>query len=280
MGSRHSTENAREFRNRPPLVDVDSLMPSSSELDHYVRQKYGQPESMDVSPSLRYRHRYVAADDVYEALVSRLVTPSTRWLDVGCGRDIFPSNLDGARALAQEAKCLVGVDPDDNVQDNELLSSYFQGVIEDFETTQKFDLVTMRMVAEHVVEADRCLRKLAELTDKGGLVVIYTPWRWAPMSIAAAIVPFSWHNRLKRIIWDTEEQDTFPTAYKMNTRRDLSRLFAKHDFTEVMFARVDDCSVLTRFPLLNKAEISVRNLFYGMRLLYPEYCVLSAYRRR
>ena len=280
MNSGNERTHAATFRRRPPVIDADGLMPSSAELDAYVRQKYGEPEAMNISPGLRYRNRYVAADDVYEALVTRLITHSTRWLDVGCGRDIFPSNLAGARALATTARCLVGVDPDDNVRENELLTAHFQGVIEDFETTRKFDLLTMRMVAEHVVHADCCVRKLAELTHEGGLVVIYTPWRWAPMSIAAAAVPFSWHNRLKRIIWDTEEQDTFPTAYRMNTRRDLARLFEDNGFMEVLFARVDDCSILTRYPLLNKAEISIRNVFQRIGLVYPEYCILSAYRRR
>lgn len=279
MNDSCETSIVREFRQRKPLLDADSLMPSSAELDTYVCEKYGPPAAMGVSPSLRYRHRYAAADDCYEALVARLVSESTRWLDVGCGRDLFPSNVAGARELARRSRCLVGVDPDDNVLENELLTDRFQGVIEDFETADRFDLLTLRMVAEHVVDAGRCVRKLAELTDPGGLVVIYTPWRWAPMSLAATVVPFAWHNRLKRLIWDSEEQDTFPTAYRMNTRKDLLGLFSNNGFREVLFARVDDCSVLTRYPRLNALEIGARNLCYRANVLYPEYCVLSAYRR-
>jgi SAM-dependent methyltransferase len=269
----------QQFLLRKPLVDTTEVMPGMPLLDAYVCSKYGQPADMDVSPALRYGRRYVAADDCYEALVSNLVSPGVKWLDVGCGRDLFPSNCDGAREIAARAKCLVGVDPDGNVHENELLSARFQGVIEDFETSEKFDLVTMRMVAEHVVDAVRCVRKLAELTAPGGLVVIYTPWKWAPMSIIASLVPFSWHNRLKRLIWDSEAQDTFPTSYRMNTRRDLAVLFETHGFDETLYVRVDDCSILTRYPWLNSAEIGVRNLFCRAAIPYPEFCILSAYRR-
>jgi SAM-dependent methyltransferase len=273
-------ETRPSFRLRKPLLDADGIMPGSQELDAYVCQKYGEPGKMDISPRTRYQAGYVSADDCYETLVSTLVTQSTRWLDVGCGRDLFPSNHAGATVLADRARCLVGVDPDDNVHENELLTVSFQGGIEDYETSDRFDLLTMRMVAEHVVDAERCADKLSELTAPGGLVVIYTPWRWAPLSLIAAVVPYSWHNRLKRLIWDSEEQDTFPTAYRMNTRSDLSTLFESRGFREVLFARIDDCSVLTRFPRLNALEIGVRNVCQRASIVYPEYCLLAAYRRQ
>ena len=272
-------ERSHAFITRPALVDVDGMMPDNFALESYVCSKYGSPSDMGESPRLRYGKRYVAADDVYEALITKLITASTRWLDVGCGRDLFPSNREGARQIAARAACLVGVDPDENIRENDLLTDCFQGAIEDFESPEPFTLVTLRMVAEHVLEPERCVENLARLTTAGGLVVIYTPWKWAPMSLAASIVPFAWHNRLKRLIWDSEPQDTFPTAYYMNTRRDLIDLFTKFGFSESLFSQIDDCSVLTRYRWLNYIEITIRNVFCRLNIVYPEYCVLAAFRR-
>ncbi len=268
-----------KFKIRAPEVDSLHLILSSSELDTYVREKYGPFDTMGPSPALRYRRHFASADDSYECLISKMVHDDSNWLDVGCGRDLFPSNHDGARRLAARAESLVGIDPDDNVHQNDLLSDRFQGVIEDFQTDKKFNLVTLRMVAEHVVNADACVSKLEELTTSGGLVVIYTPWKWAPISIIASIVPFALHNRLKRLIWDSEEQDTFPTVYRMNTRKDLTRLFVNAQFEEVFFAKLDDCSVFTKYLWLNSLEISMRNLFLRSKLTYPEHCLLAVYRR-
>jgi len=268
------------FLLRRPSQDKLSMSVRSVELDDCVTRKYGAPSAMGPSPSLRYRLRFVSADDTYETLVSKLVAEETRWLDVGCGRDLFPSNYAGAKRLAERSALLVGVDPDENVHENDLLTDCFQGTIEDYSTEQKFDLLTMRMVAEHVVDASRCVQKLAELAAPGGLVVIYTPWRWAPMSLMASLIPFSLHNPLKKLIWNTDQRDTFPTAYKMNTRRDLQRLFSGAGFEEVYFGRVDDCSVLTRFLLLNSLEIRARNLCLKLGIPYPEYCLLAVFQRK
>ena len=165
VGDRQQKGTTPDFLVRAPLNDSSGVMPDSSELDDYVCSKYGAPEEMDVSPHLRSRLRYTSADDCYEALVSKLVDSESCWLDVGCGRDLFPSNCTGAKKLAEKAYFLAGVDPDENVHENELLSDRFQGVIEDYESERQFNLLTMRMVAEHVVNADRCVAKLAELTQ-------------------------------------------------------------------------------------------------------------------
>ena len=271
--------SAPQFRLRPPQTDVLGLSPSDDEIFSYFCRKYRQPDGFDESPAVRLRHGFLAASDYYELLVSKLVTAETRWLDVGCGRAIFPSNYREAKALAERCEYLVGIDPDPNVHENDLLTERFQGSIEEYASERKFNLVTMRMVAEHITNADETVRKLAELVDPFGLVVIFTPWKWAPMSIVASIIPYKLHNPLKRLIWDSEARDTFPTAYRMNTRRTLLSLFGSHAFKEVFFCRVDDCSVLTRFPRLNALEIGTRNTLLSLGIPYPEHCLLAVYQK-
>jgi SAM-dependent methyltransferase len=269
----------RQFRVRHPRVDALGLAPTNQELVQYFAQKYEHAGQLGSSPKLRLEHEFVSADDFYETLVSKLVTPGIRWLDVGSGRYVFPSNQPGAKVLAERCASFVGVDPDDNVLENELLTDRFHGVIEDYSTAERFDLVTLRMVAEHIQAPERTVAKLAEITKPGGLVVIYTPWKWAPMSLIASLIPFAFHNTLKRLIWDSESRDTFPTAYKMNSRDTLRSLFTGRGFEESYFADVDDCSVFTRYLGLNAAEISARNLCLKLGVTYWEHCLLAIYRR-
>jgi hypothetical protein len=66
---------------------------------------------------MRRRFGYFTRDVFYEAIVARLVTPNAAWLDVGCGRNIFPSNQHLAQILAERCGLLVGLDPDGTIDE-------------------------------------------------------------------------------------------------------------------------------------------------------------------
>ena len=48
-----------------------------------------------------------------------------------------------------------------------------RGRVEVCDSRHRFDLITLRMVAEHIQDPDRSIARLAELLKPGGLVVIY-----------------------------------------------------------------------------------------------------------
>jgi len=242
--------------------------------------KYRRKPQLDWGPQMRLDFDYFNPDDQYEALLAKLVKPGLWWADVGCGRDIFPSNPKLAAKLAQRCGFLYGVDPDPNVLDNAFVTERFQGLLQDCVTPHRFDLITLRMVAEHITEPDRTVAKLAELTRPGGLVIVYTPNKFSPVSMLAALVPNRYHFRIKRIFWGGEERDTFPTAFKMNTRRTLLRLFRANRFEEVFFSYLDDCRTFNNFRWLNFAELGIWKMLSAMGLHYPENCLLGAYRKQ
>jgi SAM-dependent methyltransferase len=254
-------------------------LPGPDQLAALFRAKYGEPGSTGPSPGRRLRYRYYTPDDVYEALVASLVTPGCRWLDVGGGRDVFPSNPKLATELATRAGLLVGVDPSPNVHDNTFAHRKVQAFIEDFAADEPFDLLTLRMVAEHITKPDAAVAAIARLTKPGGRVVVYTVNRLTPVAAAAWAVPFRFHHAVKTAVWRTEEKDTFPVAYRMNTRGDLRSLFTAHGFREAAFAYLDDCRTLARFRVLNHAELLARSALRAVGLRYPENCLLGVYER-
>jgi SAM-dependent methyltransferase len=253
--------------------------PAPDELPHVYRSRFGDPRRTGSLPRLWHRCKYFAPDSYYEALVDRLVGPKTVWLDIGCGRSLFPSNERLSRALANRCRTLVGVDPDETIEENPYVHVRVRESIEEFETERRFDLVTLRMVAEHVDRPEALAATLARLTRPGGQVVVFTINRWSPVSLAASAVPFRFHHAVKRAFWGTEEKDTFPVAYKMNTRRALRRLFAAHGFREEYFASLSDCRTTHRFRYLHGLELVFERAMNRVGLAYPENCLLALYQR-
>ena len=257
----------------------DSLEP---EFQEYVKRvttsKYGDRPA-GWGPALRARYGYATPDDVYEAAVDAAVKPGCRWLDVGCGRDVFPNHRPLAMRLASRCSELVGVDPDATIQENPFVHRRIQAPLESVKDAGVFDVITLRMVVEHVTDPVAFLSALARLAAPRGRVVVYTVNRWSPVAIATKLIPFRWHHGIKALLWDTEEADTFPVVYKMNTRSVLSLLFARAGFREAAFAYLDDCRTFARFRALNHAELAMWRALQRFGLHYPETCLLGVFER-
>ena len=138
----------------------------------------------------------------------------------------------------------------------------------------------MRMVAEHIDNPVALLETLASVTGKGSIVLVYTIYSWSPIPLMTRITPFSLRHPLKKFLWFTEEKDTFPTSYRMNTRKQLDKLFGDGGFEEVFFSYLDDCRTLARFQPLLTAELATWTALSKVSLRYPELCILGGYRRR
>jgi 2-polyprenyl-3-methyl-5-hydroxy-6-metoxy-1,4-benzoquinol methylase len=262
------------------LLDRDNLFPTEKCLRLLFEEKYSSDYGLGWSPALRSRFHYYTPDDVYEAMVGKLIVDNADWADVGCGHSIFPSNAPLARKLADRARTVYGIDPSVNIKSNPFLTDRFQGSLEDYHGRVCFDVVTLRMVVEHVTDPATFVFSLAKISRSNGLVVIYTPNKWSPISLASRILPFRLHHPIKRFLWSTAEEDTFPVAYNLNTRRMLKRHLAAVGFEEILFAYLDDCRTTTAFRLANSMELG---LWKGCQLLsktYPENCLLSVYRKQ
>jgi 2-polyprenyl-3-methyl-5-hydroxy-6-metoxy-1,4-benzoquinol methylase len=147
---------------------------TDSDLRGNAELRYGNLES--VGPMIRRRlaYNYYAPIEHYETLIAQLVTARTNWLDVGCGRHLFPGNTSLARVLAHRCNLLVGLDPDETINDNPFVHQKVQGLLEDYRPNVPFDLVTLRMVAEHIADPHSVVRALSELCAPGGRVVVFT----------------------------------------------------------------------------------------------------------
>src|SRR6266436_4382643 len=142
-----------------------SLNLTKKDLNEIFHDKYGfDAAAVGWGPRIRSRFGYFTPDDYYEATVSRLVTTGCAWLDVGSGRNVFPGNRKLAQLLAQRCGLLVGLDPDSTIDENDLVHERVRVSVEDYQPDRAFDVVTLRMVAEHVADPEGAVAAFARLT--------------------------------------------------------------------------------------------------------------------
>lgn len=254
-------------------------LPDGASLREMFHMRYGAAERLGWGSRLRRDHGYFTPDDVYEALVAGLVAPGTHWLDVGCGRALFPNNQGLAEALASRCARLVGVDPDPTLAENPCVHEKAATGIDAYDGKGAFDLVTLRMVAEHIADPAACVRGIHRALRKGGIAVVFTVNAWSPVPLLTRLAPMGLRHRVKSWLWGTQPKDTFPTCFLMNTRSALQRQFAAVGMHEEQFLRLDDCRTFARFRGLCEMELRAMRLCRAVGVPYPEHCLLGIYRK-
>jgi 2-polyprenyl-3-methyl-5-hydroxy-6-metoxy-1,4-benzoquinol methylase len=241
--------------------------------------KAPDPRLLGWSPRMRLRFGYYTPDEWYEATLFCLIDERIDWLDIGCGWRLFPSNPTLADVLSRRCRSLTGVDPDDSVKRNRWLHKYMQCRIEDLASDQQYDVISLRMVAEHIADPEAAIAALSRMTRKGGRVVIYTPSKWSAVSIIAAVTPISFHYTAKRILQGVLPEDAFPTVYKMNTRKKLNQILGSHGFIEESFLYLNDCRTFDGWRITSFLELSLERVLRTIGIPYPEICLLGVYRK-
>lgn len=262
----------------PPVLPRAALLPTAEDLAQAVRLRHGDPDLAGPNVRRRLRWGYHLPAVVYEATLLRLARAGSSWLDVGGGKSPFPDNAALAELLSSRCR-LTAVDPSPNVLSNAYAAETACVPLEDYQGGP-YDLVTARMVAEHVADPEAFGAALGRLVRPGGLAVVLTVSRHAPLTAASRAVPFGLHHRVKSLFWAGEEEDTFPAHYLLCTRSALRTHLGRGGLREGAFARLDDLSTFAAFRLLGDVELATWGAVRrAAGSPYPECCLLGVYRR-
>jgi SAM-dependent methyltransferase len=201
--------------------------------------------------SLSFVHSQIS----YSKLLQSVVQPGTRWLDVGCGQSILPEWIRGSltiqKTLIEKCEIAHGCDPVDDRPHRAGLLKYVGDCSILPYPDDYFDLVTANMVAEHVADPAVFASEVARVLAPGGRFVLHTPNLLYPPILTVSLLPKKLVKTLARLLDGREDADIFPTFYRMNTRRALSRL----PFFRVEELRcVETAPILEKVPLANFAE--------------------------
>jgi ubiquinone/menaquinone biosynthesis C-methylase UbiE len=153
-----------------------------------------------------------------EAILANL-SPSSTVLDVGAGAGIVE-----AMNFRDKVARICGVDLDERVADNPMLH---EGRVADAAhipyPDASFDLVFADNVMEHLERPTEVFAELARVLKPGGKLLFKTPNRTHYMPMIARMTPHWFHQYYNRKR-GRDAEDTFPTCYRANARRDIELL--------------------------------------------------------
>lgn len=163
-------------------------------------------------------------------------------LDFGAGRggqvrdDPIPFRRQ-LKDLRSHGAYVIGVDMEEAVLSNEFVDEAHVVAageklpLED----NSIDVVLSRWVFEHIEDPSPVASEFHRVLKPGGRVYAVTPNKWGYIAIFARMVPNRFHARaLARIQPKRKDIDVFPTAYLLNTTRDLRRHFGSLFEIEVL----------------------------------------------
>ncbi|CAN5829884.1 hypothetical protein BH23GEM7_BH23GEM7_03190 [soil metagenome] len=211
---------------------------------------------------------------------TNLMTEFPRWivqecdaasvvLEIGAGEGKYgyPAAIRGRVAR------LVGIDPDGALARNPYLDERYQTTVEEFarEHDSRFDCLYSMFVLEHVSDPAGFLTACRSLLHPGGKLFAATPNLWhyfgATTKATAALGVEDWLLECLRGR-EIKESYHFPTAYRMNSVRALTRALARAGFREVDFRCFDEPSRFQIYlpPAARWFPVMYSKLVYTLRL--------------
>lgn len=173
----------------------------------------------------RLRQKYYADREhpyrTFERRIGTLLRPDAVLLDAGCGR-----TAPTLRKFLGRAQRLVGVDLVEFRDVPAGIETYRGDLAHLPLAAQSVDLIFSQSVFEHLVDPVSVYAEMARVLKPGGSIIFLTANMWDYGTLVARLVPNRFHARIVRTTEGRAEEDTFPTAYKSNTRGDVERLAA------------------------------------------------------
>lgn len=173
----------------------------------------------------------------FEARVASLLTSDAVLLDAGCGR-----TAPTLRKYVGKARRLVGVDLVEFRDVPPGIETYRTDLAHLPLEDGSVDLIASQSVFEHLVDPDAVYAEMTRVLKPGGAIVFLTANMWDYGTLVARMVPNRFHARIVRSVEGRAEEDTFPTAYRSNTRGAVDRLASRTGL------RVESFEYLSQYP--------------------------------
>jgi SAM-dependent methyltransferase len=171
---------------------------------------------------------WAAKSEAYASLISEHLSPSTIWLDAGCGTRLLEEDMDPLENwLVAHCGSILGLDFKPVSHRNIRLlvgGSLYHLPFPD----NSFDLITCRMVVEHLGKPQNAFAEVARCLRPGGAFVVITPnllnYAIYGNAVASKVLPEKIHHRIVHTTDSRADKDIFPVRYKANTMLRLVRL--------------------------------------------------------
>jgi len=142
-------------------------------------------------------------------------------LDAGCGRGVPV-----LRKFAGRCQRLIGVDLVEFTDVPAGIETHRTDLATLPLADASVDLIISRSVFEHLVDPAAVYAEMVRVLRPGGHILFLTANMWDYGTLVARLVPNRFHAKVVNAVEGRDEQDTFPTAYRTNTRAAVERLAA------------------------------------------------------
>jgi SAM-dependent methyltransferase len=164
---------------------------------------------------------WAAKSEAYASLISEHLSPHTVWIDAGCGSRLLENDLEPLEDwLVGHCKTIVGMDVSTSSHRN--VKSLVQGSLYNLPfADNSLDLITCRMVVEHLSQPRDAFAESARCLRPGGAIVVLTPnllnYGILANAVASKLLPEKLRLRIVRTLDSRADKDIFPVRYKANT---------------------------------------------------------------
>jgi SAM-dependent methyltransferase len=172
--------------------------------------------------------KWAAKSEAYASLIAEHLFPHTLWLDAGCGSRLLEADMDGLESwLVTHCKSIFGLDFE--LTSNRNIKSLVQGSLYHLPFSDNtLDLITCRMVVEHLDHPEEAFTEIARCLRPGGAVVVITPnllnYAVFGNAVATKVLPEKLRLRIVHATDSRADEDIFPVRYKANTMPHLLKL--------------------------------------------------------
>ncbi|MCP4192352.1 MAG: class I SAM-dependent methyltransferase [Planctomycetaceae bacterium] len=168
--------------------------------------------------------------------ILEVLTPESRLLDLGAGRGVLPQTN-----YKDRCAFVAGVDPDPAVLKNPHLNEAKVQEAPDYlipYPDESFDVVVSNSVIEHIRDPNAFFAEVNRVLSPGGLFVAKTPNRVHYMPTVARCTPH-WFHTFYNKLRGREEEDTFPTTYPCNRKKDVAKTATAEGFDVVQIKVIE-----------------------------------------
>ena len=212
--------------------------------------------------------------------VRSLLHPRQQVLDLGAGAGTWFHRLPRWQAalcdLRGAGRVVHGCDVDHAVLTNPALN--FRNVVKPGQplpyVDETIDLIVAYAVLEHVADPEALAGEVRRVLKPGSWFCAWTPHKFGFVGLGAQLVPSRLHAKLLPRVSPHDqraETDVFPTAYRMNTRRALQRLFPDW---------LDATHNLPGPPAYNLGSVAIARAIQGWEAVAPVKAELHVFVRK
>jgi SAM-dependent methyltransferase len=137
----------------------------------------------------------------------------------------------------------------------------------------------MTWVLEHVRQPAAFLAELWRVLAPGGQVVFLTPNVWNYNVWLIRAVPNRLHPILTQRLYDRQEHDTYPVAYRINSVKRLASQFAAAGFVQEALIANGDPSYISFTPWLFRVACWIEAVLDRPRLHWARVHLIGVYRK-